>query len=44
MFQEPKTLTPKREVEHEIQLLPEFALPYIGLYRQYLIAASGVKK
>jgi len=33
LFQEPQDLPPKREVEHEIQLLLESRLPNIGLYR-----------
>jgi hypothetical protein len=34
VFQEPKGIPPKREVEHEIQLLPDSPLSNIGLYRQ----------
>ena len=33
VFREPKGLPPKREVEHEIQLLPNSPLPNIGMYR-----------
>lgn len=44
VFQEPKGLPPKREVEHKIQLLLDFPLPNIGLYRQFVIEASEVKK
>ena len=30
---DPKGLPPKRELEHEIQLLPDSPLPNIGLYK-----------
>ena len=33
VFQEPKGLKHKREVEHEIQLLLNSPLPNIGLYK-----------
>lgn len=33
VFQEPKRLLLKRELEHEIQLLSNSPLPNIGLYR-----------
>ena len=44
MFGEPKELPPKREVEHEIQLLPDSSFPNIGLYRKSGIEESEVKK
>jgi hypothetical protein len=44
VFQEPQGLPPKREVEHEIQLLPESPLPNIGLYRKSIIKEDEVKK
>jgi hypothetical protein len=44
VFQEPKGLPPNREVEHEIQLLPDFPLPNIGLYKQSILKADEVKK
>jgi len=44
VFQEPKGLPPKREVEHEIQLLRDSTLPNIRLYRKFLIEASEVNK
>jgi hypothetical protein len=44
VFQEPKGLPPKREVEHEIQLLLDSPLSNIGLYRQSVLEANEVKK
>jgi len=44
VFQEPKGTPPKREVEHEIQLLPESPLSNIGLYRESVLEADEVKK
>ena len=44
MFREPKGLPPKREVEHEIQLFLDSPLPNIGLYGQFFIEESEVKK
>lgn len=37
VFREPTGLPPKREVEHEIQLLPNSPSPNIRLYRQLVI-------
>jgi len=31
-------------VEHEIHLLPDFPLPNIGLYKQFVVEESEVKK
>jgi hypothetical protein len=44
VFQEPKGLPPKREVEHEIQLLLDSPLLNIGFYRQSILEANEVKK
>jgi hypothetical protein len=44
MFQEPKGIAPKREVEHEIQLLPDSPLTNIGLYRKSILEENEVKK
>ena len=44
VFREPKGLPPKRELEHEIQQLPDSPLPNIGLYMHSVIEASEVKK
>lgn len=44
VFREPEGLTPKREVAHEIQRLPDSPLPNIGLCRQSVIKESEVKK
>jgi hypothetical protein len=44
VFEEPKGLLPKREVEHEMQLLPDSTLPNIGLYRPFVVEVDEVKK
>ena len=44
VFQEPKGIPPKREVEHEIQLFPDSPLLNIELYRQSILEANEVKK
>lgn len=41
---EAKGLTLKREVDHEIQLLLDSALPNIGLNKEHVIEESVVKK
>ena len=44
MFQEPKVIPPRMEVEHEIQLFPDLPLLNIGLYRQSVLKVNEVKK
>lgn len=44
VFEEPKGLPPKREVEHEIQLLLDSPFPNIGLYRKFILEEYEVKK
>lgn len=34
IMQEPKELPPKRQVEHDVQLLPDAPIPNVGLYKQ----------
>nr|KUM49392.1 hypothetical protein ABT39_MTgene3941 [Picea glauca]QHR91056.1 hypothetical protein Q903MT_gene5088 [Picea sitchensis] len=44
VFQEPKGLPLKREVEHKRKLLPKYTLPNIGLYHQSLLEADEVNR
>jgi len=44
LFQEPKGLAPKMEVEHKIQLLLNTSLLNIGLYRLSIIKINELKK
>jgi hypothetical protein len=44
MFQEPKGIPLKREVDHEIKLMLQSPLSNIGLYRQSVMEANEVKK
>jgi len=44
VFQEPKGLPPKREVEHEIQLLPDYPLMNIRPYNKSILEVNKVKK
>jgi hypothetical protein len=44
VFHEPKGITPNREVEHKIQLLPDFPLMNIALYRESVLEENEVKK
>lgn len=44
VFQYPKGLLPKREVNHEIQLLSDSPFQNIMQYKKYTIEVSGVKK
>jgi hypothetical protein len=44
VFKDPKGIPPKRDVEHEIQLLPDSPLPNIGLYRKFILEVNEVKK
>ena len=38
------TLPPKRKIEHESQLLLQFPLPNIELYRQFILESDILKK
>jgi hypothetical protein len=44
MFQEPKGLPPKREIQHEIHLQHDAPLPNIGMYRMSTIEMEEIKK
>jgi hypothetical protein len=44
MFKEHKGIPPKREVEHEIQLLPDSPLLNNGLYIQSILEENEVNK
>jgi len=44
VFREPKGIPLKREVEHEIQLLPNSPLPNNKMYRKYVIEENKVNK
>ena len=44
LFKEPKNLPPKREIQHEIQLMPDAPLPNIGMYRLSVIENEEIKK
>jgi hypothetical protein len=44
VFQEPKGIPPKREVEHKIHLFLDSPLPNIALYRQFIMKVNEVKK
>jgi hypothetical protein len=44
IFQVPKVLPPKRQVEHEIQLQQDVPLPNIGMYRLSVLENSEIKK
>ena len=44
LFQEPKGLPPKREIQHEIQLQPEAPLPNIGMYCLSVLQNEEIKK
>ena len=43
MFQEPKWLPPKSEIQHEIQLQQNVPLPNIGMYRMSIIQSLEIK-
>ena len=44
MFQEPRGLPPKREIQHEIHLQHDAPLPNIGMYRMSTIEMEEIKK
>jgi hypothetical protein len=44
VFQEPKRIPFKREVENKIQLFPYSPLPNIELYTQFILEANEIKK
>ena len=44
MFQEPKGLPPKREIEHEIYLQQDAPLPNIGMYMLSALENAKIKK
>ena len=44
MFQEPTSLPPKREIQHEIQLHQDCPLPNIGMYRMSIMENAEIKR
>ena len=44
LFQEPKGLPPKREIQHEIHLQQDAPLPNIDMYRSSIIENAEIKK
>ena len=44
LFQEPKGLPPKQEIEHEIYLQQDDPLPNIGMYRLSALKNAEIKK
>jgi len=44
VFQEPKGLPPKREIQHEIHLHQDVSLPNIGMYKMYVLKNEDIKK
>jgi hypothetical protein len=44
VFQEPKGLPPKREIQHEIQLHQDVSLPNIGMYMMFVLENEEIKK
>lgn len=44
MFQEPKGLPPKREIENEIYLQQDAPLPKIGMYRLSALENAEIRK
>lgn len=43
IFQELKGLSPKRGIQHEIQLQQDVALPKISMYRMYIVESMEIK-
>ena len=44
MFKEPKGLSPKRGIQHEIQLQQDCPFPNIGMYRMSVMENDEIKK
>ena len=44
LFQEPKGLPPKREIQHEIHLQQDAPLPNIAMYMSSVIENAKIKK
>jgi len=44
LFQIPKELPPKKDIQHKIQLHQDVALPNIGLYRHSIMESEEIKK
>jgi len=44
LFQEPRGLPPKREIQHEIHLLHDAPLPNIFMYRMLAIEMEEIKQ
>ena len=44
LFQEPKGLPPKREIEHEIYLQQDPPLPNIGMYKLSALENAEIRK
>ena len=44
LFKEPKHLTPKQEIQHEIQLLSDAPFRNVGMYRILVIENEEIKK
>ena len=44
LFQEPKGLPPKREIQHEIQLLQDTPLSNIGMYKSFIVENAEINK
>ena len=42
VFQKPKVIPPKMEVEHEIKLFPESPSSNNGLYKEFVLEVEGV--
>ena len=44
LFQEPKGLPPKREIQHKNHLQQDATLPNIGMYRSSIIENAEINK